>query len=296
MKKTCIVVVGPTAVGKTTLAIQLAQHFSTAIISCDSRQCYKELNIGVAKPSTAELAIVPHYFINSHSIQEVVNAAAFEAYALEKAAAIFNKNDIAIMVGGTGLYAKAFCDGMDEVPAIDEAIREHINQQYQTSGLASLQEQVQKIDAVWFAKGEIKNPHRLLRALEVKLSTGRSILDFQLQQPKPRDFNILKIGLEMPRPALVERINQRVDSMMQEGLLEEVKNLLPYQQLNALQTVGYKEIFSYLNKEISLQQAIESIKINTRQYAKRQMTWFKKDAEVKWCAVDFDQVLKKIPA
>ncbi len=289
--KTCILIVGPTAVGKTSLAIRLAQHFSTEIISCDSRQCYKELNIAVAKPSADELALVKHHFINSHSIHESVTAASFEKYALKKAAEIFVKNNVAVMVGGTGLYAKAFCDGIDEVPAIDDSIKQSINQQYQQHGLTWLQAEVEKNDPAYFARGEIKNPHRLLRAMEVKLSTGKSILDFQTQQKKPRDFTIIKIGLEMQRTDLIERINQRVDIMMQEGLLEEVKSLQPQQQLNALQTVGYKELFSHLSGELTLPQATEAIKINTRQYAKRQMTWFKKDTGIYWCPVDFDEVL-----
>ena len=289
--KTCILIVGSTAVGKTSLAIRLAQHFSTEIISCDSRQCYKELNIAVAKPSADELALVKHHFINSHSIHEPVTAASFEKYALEKAAEIFATHDVVVMVGGTGLYAKAFCDGIDEVPAIDDSIKQSINQQYQQHGLAWLQAEVEKNDPAYFAQGEIKNPHRLLRALEVKLSTGKSILDFQTQQKKPRDFAIIKIGLEIPGTDLIDRINQRVDIMMQEGLLEEVKSLQRQQQLNALQTVGYKELFSHLSGELTLPQATEAIKINTRQYAKRQMTWFKKDTSIHWCSLDFDKVL-----
>ena len=292
--KTCILIVGSTAVGKTSLAIRLAQHFSTEIISCDSRQCYKELNIAVAKPSADELALVKHHFINSHSIHEPVTAASFEKYALEKAAEIFATHDVVVMVGGTGLYAKAFCDGIDEVPAIDDSIKQSINQQYQQHGLAWLQAEVEKNDPAYFAQGEIKNPHRLLRALEVKLSTGKSILDFQTQQKKPRDFAIIKIGLEIPGTDLIDRINQRVDIMMQEGLLEEVKSLQRQQQLNALQTVGYKELFSHLSGELTLPQATEAIKINTRQYAKRQMTWFKKDTSIHWCSVDFDEVLGAI--
>lgn len=296
MNKTCIVIVGPTAVGKTAFAIRLAQYFNTEIISCDSRQCYKELDIAVAKPSPEELKLVKHHFINSHSIHDTVNAASFEKYALEKVAAIFSVHDVAVMVGGTGLYVKAFCDGIDEVPAISDSVKQHINQQYQSNGIAWLQQEVEKNDPAYFEKGEIKNPHRLLRALEVKLSTGRSILDFQTQQKKPRDFSIIKIGLEMPRADLAERINKRVDIMMQQGLLAEVKSLLPCQQLNALQTVGYKELFRYLAGELSLHEATESIKVNTRQYAKRQMTWFKKDADIHWCNNDFDQALEIIDA
>ncbi len=280
--KTCIIIVGPTAVGKTGLAIQVAQHFSTKIISADSRQCYKELGIGVAKPSAEELQSVQHYFIDSHSINEEVNAAVFEQYALQKVNAVFENNDIAVMVGGTGLYVKAFCDGIDLLPAIDSSIREKIIKEYEANGLAYLQKQVEENDPKYFAAGEIKNPQRLMRALEVKLSTGKSILDFQTKQKKERDFNIIKIGLELPKEQLYQNINTRVDIMVQQGLVEDAQQLLPYQNLNALQTVGYKELFEYFNGESRLEQAIEKIKLNTRHYAKRQMTWFRKDAEVKW--------------
>ncbi len=289
MEKTCIVIVGPTAVGKTSLAIRFAQHFSTEIISCDSRQCYRELSIGVAKPSAEELALVKHHFISSHSIQDYVTAAAFEKYAVEKATEIFERQDVAVMVGGTGLYAKAFCEGIDDIPAIDNAIRQTINHAYQQNGLEWLQAEVKKNDPLYFARGEINNPHRLLRALEVKSSTGQSILHFQTQQKKPRDFRIIKIGLEIPRADLIERINHRVDIMMQEGLLTEVKTLLPYQHLNALQTVGYNELFSHLSGNITLQQASDAIKVSTRKYAKRQMTWFKKDTSTNWCSGDFNK-------
>jgi tRNA dimethylallyltransferase len=282
MKKTCLVIVGSTAVGKTTLAIQLAQHFNTSIISADSRQCFKELNIGVAKPSADELQLVPHYFINSHSINEEVNAASFEKYALQKANEIFAQHDTAVLVGGTGLYVNAFCSGIDEVPAIDPAIREKIIAHYEQNGLEWLQNEVQKNDPVYFAKGEMKNPQRLMRALEVKLSSGKSIIEFQTRQKKQRDFNIIKIGLEQPKEQLHKNINHRVDSMMEQGLLAEVENLLPYKNLNALQTVGYKELFDYFDGNTTLTNAIEGIKINTRKYAKRQMTWFKKDEGIKW--------------
>ncbi len=292
--KTCIVIVGPTAIGKTDLAIELAQYFFTEIISCDSRQCFKELNIGVAKPSVQELNLVSHHFINSHSILDKVNAATFEKYALEKINKIFIKHDTAVMVGGTGLYVKAFCDGMDEVPEINTSVRKTIITNYNNGGIEWLQEEIQKNDRQYFIQGEIRNPQRMMRALEVKLSTGKSILDFQTKKKKSRNFNIIKIGLEIPRGSLIERINKRVDMMMEEGLLDEVKLLLPHQHLNALQTVGYKELFSHLEGELTLPQAIEAIKINTRQYAKRQMTWFKKDETVKWCGVDFEAVMEKI--
>lgn len=294
MNPTCIVIVGPTAVGKTSIAIEVAQHFNTKIISADSRQCFKELNIGVAKPSPSELNRVEHYFINSHSIQDEVNAALFEQYALEKTSDIFRNNKVAVMVGGTGLYVKAFCQGIDELPVIDQAIRQSIIAGYEAEGLEWLQKQVEKNDPVYYLKGEIKNPQRLMRALEVKLSTGRSIMLFQTQQKKKRDFNIITIGLQLPREQLNEKINRRVDAMMQAGLVEEVKQLQPYQKLNALQTVGYREIFAYFDGSISLHDAAEMVKLNTRQYAKRQMTWFRKDKEVVWCEPEIGLVMEEI--
>jgi tRNA dimethylallyltransferase len=294
MKKTCIVIVGPTAVGKTNIAIQLAQHFSTDIISADSRQCFKELGIGVAKPTPEELKLVKHYFINSHSIQEEMNTAIFEQYALKSINEIFKTKDIAIMVGGTGLYVKTFCHGIDEVPKVSPEIKEQVIADYEWEGLEWLQKEVQKHDPLYYEKGENKNPTRLMRALEVKLSTGKSILDFQTHNKKVRDFDIIKIGLDMPREALYERINTRVNVMMQDGLEEEAKALIPFQKLNALQTVGYRELFSYLEDDISLEYAVQMIKQNTRNYAKRQLTWFKADEQVQWCDVDLQQVLEKI--
>ncbi len=282
MNKTCIVIAGPTAVGKTSFAIRVAQHFKTPIISADSRQCFKELNIGVAKPSPAQLREITHYFINSHAIHEEVNAMVFEKYALQKVQEIFIQHDIAVMAGGTGLYIKAFCDGIDELPAVDPAVRKNIVAGYDRYGLHWLQNEVKKNDAVYFANGEIKNPQRLMRALEVKLSSGQSITSFQTRQKKQRDFNIVRIGLELPREQLVQNINSRVDHMMKYGLLNEVKQLQPFKNLNALQTVGYKELFDYLDGKLILEDAVERIKLNTRQYAKRQMTWFKKEQGLQW--------------
>ncbi len=280
--KTVVIVCGPTAVGKTSLAIQLAQHFNTQIISADSRQCFKELNIGVAKPSAEELRHVHHYFINSHSIHEEVNAASFEHYALQKVEEVFKQNDIAIMVGGTGLYIKAFCEGLDIIPNIPDEIRNSINQQYNTKGLVWLQNEIQTKDPLFWQTAEQQNPQRLTRALEVIEATGQSVNSFRKGEKLQRPFNIIKIGLELQREDLYNRINQRVDVMMQEGLLEEVKGLIPCKKLNALQTVGYKEFFDYFDGEFTLEQAIEELKKHTRHYSKRQMTWFKKDVQTQW--------------
>lgn len=283
-KKTMIIVAGPTAVGKTAVVIQLAKHFGTSVISADSRQCYKELNIGVARPSVQELAAVQHYFIASHSIHDEISAAGFEQYALQKAAELFRQNDKVIMVGGTGLYIKAFCEGLDMIPAVDPAIREQIISNYNSKGLTWLQKQVQQKDPAFYESGEIQNPQRMMRALEVMEGTGQSVLTFRRGEKAHRDFHIVKIGLELPKEELQQRIHTRVDQMMQAGQLEEVKRLVPYKHFNALQTVGYKELFAYLEGTIPLEKAIEQMKINTRQYAKRQMTWFKKDGEMKWFA------------
>src|SRR6478735_9113010 len=247
-QKTCIVIVGPTAVGKTSLAISLAQYFNTEIISADSRQCYRELNIGVATPSAEQLQQVKHYFIQSHSIHDDVNAAVFENYALNAINNIFQKHDCAIVVGGTGLYVKAFCEGLDEIPAIDENVRNEIIKQYNEKGLAWLQAQVNVKDPSYYSTGEIQNPQRLMRALEVVLSTGRSIRSFQRQQPQERDFVIIKTGLELPRELLYQNVNHRVDEMIKQGLVNEVKGLYQLRELNALQTVGYSELFEWLDE------------------------------------------------
>ena len=281
-KNTVIIIAGPTAVGKTSLSIDLAKHFGTEIISADSRQCFKELNIGVAKPTTSELNEVHHYFINSHSIQDEVNAGIYEQYALEATSTIFQNNPVAILVGGTGLYIKTFAEGIDIMPTIPSEIREQIISSYQSEGLHWLQNEIAKKDPAFWAIAEQQNPQRLMRALEVVLTTGQSINQYRSNQKVERPFNIIKIALELPRAQLVENINTRIDQMMEEGLLEEVKSLLPYQHLNALQTVGYKEFFAHFNGECSIPQAINQLKINTRHYAKRQMTWFKRDTDFQW--------------
>ncbi|HSQ44274.1 MAG TPA: tRNA (adenosine(37)-N6)-dimethylallyltransferase MiaA, partial [Ginsengibacter sp.] len=278
-RKTCIIISGPTAVGKTDFAVELAQKHKTQIISADSRQCYKELNIGVAKPSAGQLKSIQHYFINSHSIQEDVNVKVFEQYALDAIQKIFETNDVAVMVGGTGLYIKAFCEGIDDVPIVNEKIRNEINEAYKKNGIEWLQKEIQKQDPLYFTSGEIQNPQRMMRALEVKLSTGNSILDFHSGKKVKRDFEMQKINLELPRNELYERINKRVDDMMNSGLLKEAESLFSCRHLNALQTVGYKELFDFMEGKISLDKAIDDIKKNTRHFAKRQITWFKKFSE-----------------
>ncbi len=281
-QKTCIIICGPTASGKTNIAIDIAKQFNTQIISADSRQCFKELGIAVAKPSLEQLTAVHHYFINSHSITENVSAADFEQYALAAIKEIFKTNDIAVMVGGTGLYIKAFCEGLDDIAPTDPKIKTDIIENYRTHGITWLQEKIKEEDPSYFEKGEIQNPQRMMRALEVVRNTGKSIVTHQQKIKKERDFNIIKIGIDIPRDILYSRINTRVDKMMAQGLEKEAKELYSQKTLNALQTVGYRELFDYFDNTISLEKAVELIKQNTRHYAKRQMTWFKKDEAVIW--------------
>jgi tRNA dimethylallyltransferase len=280
--KSVIIIAGPTAVGKTSVAILVAKHFQTEIISADSRQCFKELNIGVARPTEKELAEVPHHFIASHSIHDKVDAVVFENYALKKLDEIFKRHDVVIVVGGTGLYIKAFCEGMDEMPEVPEQIRQDIIKNYEANGIEWLQQQLKDKDPGFYTKGEIRNPQRMMRALEIKQTTGRSILELRSGNKVKRDFNIIKIGLELPKEELHRNINTRVDKMIGAGLVDEVLSLSVFKDLNPLQTVGYTEMFDFLQDEISLEKAIEKIKTNTRQYAKRQITWFKNDKEIKW--------------
>jgi len=280
--KKVIIIAGPTAVGKTAAAIEVAQHFGTEIISADSRQCYKEMNIGVARPSEKELATIPHHFIASHSIQDKIDAAFFEKYALQKAKELFEKHDTIVLTGGTGLYIKAFCEGMDAMPDIPEAVQSLVRNSYKEKGLSWLQAEVKKNDPEFFAVAEQQNPQRLMRALEVNLTTGESLLSLRKGKKAERFFDIEKMAIELPREELYNRINLRVDEMMEKGLLDEVKMLQPYKQINALQTVGYKELIAYLEGDTFLEQAVEEIKKNTRHYAKRQFTWFKKDEAYQW--------------
>lgn len=281
MNKTCIIIAGPTASGKTALAIELASHFQTDIISADSRQCYRELGVGVAKPSQADLEKVTHHFIDSHSIQEEVTAAAYEQYALDKAAFIFSKRDVVVMVGGTGLYIRAFVAGLDPVPAVDAGIRAKVIKGYHEAGLEWLQERIRQLDPLFARLGEMQNPQRIMRALEVIMSSGMSIFSFR-NTPKPaRPFRIIQVMPDLPREILYERINQRVDVMMANGLLEEARRLYPMRHLNALQTVGYREFFELFddgsNDPAAISKTVERIKQNTRHYAKRQLTWFRKE-------------------
>ena len=250
------------------------------------------MNIGVARPSLEELQMIKHHFIASHSITDEVTAATFEKYALDKVNELFQQHDIVVMTGGTGLYIKAFCEGLDLVPEIPAELRNEIAAKYKEEGIEWLRNKIKEKDPRFYSEGEIKNPHRLMRALEVIEATGKSILAFQKRVKIKRDFAIVKTGLELPKKELLWRISTRVDNMMKAGLTDEVKTLLPFKHLNALQTVGYAELFDFLEDKKSLTNAMEEIKIHTRQYAKRQMTWFKKDEEMKWFQpADVDAIL-----
>jgi tRNA dimethylallyltransferase len=293
MQKQLIVIAGPTAVGKTAVAIEVAKHFGTSIISADSRQCYREMSIGTAKPSPLELAAVPHYFINSHSITEDLNAGDYEQLALGYCAEIFKDNNVAVVCGGTGLYIKALCEGIDDMPKTDRAIERELQKGFDEHGITWLQNLVQQEDPEFYNIAEQQNPARLMRGLAFKRTTGQSIIHFRSGIVKQRPFNIIKIALELPRAVLYERINLRVDQMMREGLWEEAVGLYPQRSLKNLQTVGYTEIFECLDGNISKEKSIELIKQHSRNYAKRQLTWFRKDEQYQWFQpADVDAIIQ----
>lgn len=282
LNKTLIVVVGPTGIGKTALAISIARQFHTEIISADSRQFFKEMEIGTAKPSAEELAAAPHHFINSHSIETLFSTGDFEVQAIELIETLFKKHHTLVMVGGSGLYIDAICKGLDDLPDIDLNIRESLNQQLANEGLEAIKKQLSEYDPEYYEKVDQANPQRMIRGLEFYLSTGTKLSAHFTNNKKVRSFNILKIGLNMDRAALYDRINQRVDKMMEAGLLDEVKRLQPFRKYNALNTVGYAELFTYLDGACSLSEAVDRIKQNTRRFAKRQLTWFRRDDSTAW--------------
>jgi len=291
---TVYIIAGPTAVGKTAIAIQLAKALGTSIISADSRQCYREMTIGTAKPTEEELAAVPHYFINSHSVTEHLSTADFERLALSYLNDIFKTTKTAVVCGGTGLYIKTLCEGIDSMPDVDETIEEQVNQQYKDQGITWLQEAVQKEDPAFYKAGEVNNPVRLIRALSFIRSTGKSITDYRTGTKKERPFKIVKVALDMPREVLYDRINRRVDIMMEQGLLAEATALYPQRHLKNLQTVGYSELFGYMDGNCTLEEAVDKIKQHSRNYAKRQLTWFRKDKEFHWIDVGSDNVIEQI--
>lgn len=281
MCKTIIGVIGPTAIGKTALAIELARHYRTEIISADSRQFYKEMRIGTAVPSAEELAEATQHFIQHISIEDTYSVGDFERQALEKLNRLFQSHDTVIMAGGSGLYVNAVIHGLDEFPEVDPAIRRSLNEQLKNSGIQTLQEQLKALDPLYYSEVDKENPHRLIRALEVSMGTGRPYSTFRKNKQKERNRSVL-IGLTADRETIYRRIDQRVDIMMAQGLLEEVRGLANKRHLNALNTVGYKELFEHLEGKTSLDDAIAEIKKNTRRFAKRQLTWFKRNENVKW--------------
>lgn len=277
-----VVIAGPTAVGKTALSLLLAKKFSTEIISADSRQVYREMTIGTAKPTEEELREVKHHFINNLSISQDYDAAQFGSDALSVIHELFKKHQFVIMCGGSGLYIKAVCEGFDDIPEVSESIREDLIAGFNQHGLSWLQDKMLTLDAEHFAKIDQQNPHRLIRALEVKIGTGKSIESFRIKNKLQHDFSIVKIGLELPREVLYERIDVRMDKMIADGLFEEAKALYPFRHKNALQTVGYQEIFDYMDGRYDYDEAVRLLKRNSRRYAKRQLTWFKRDEDFRW--------------
>ena len=282
MTKTLISIVGPTAIGKTALSIKLAQYFNTQIISADSRQFYKEMNIGTAVPSEEELNAAPHHFIQHKSIKEQYSVGDFERDFISKIEDLHQKKPIVILVGGSGLYVKAVTKGLDYFPEVDDKIRAQLNKKFADEGLIQLQNQLESLDPVAYKSIAIDNPQRVIRALEICIGTNQPYSSYLTNSEKERAFKTISIGLDADRSIIYDRINERVDLMIKNGLLEEVKTLLPSKDLNALNTVGYKELFAHFEGNTTLEFAISEIKKNTRRFAKRQLTWFRKDKSIKW--------------
>ncbi|MBT7896720.1 MAG: tRNA (adenosine(37)-N6)-dimethylallyltransferase MiaA [Flavobacteriales bacterium] len=294
-KKNLIVIAGPTAIGKTSLSIKLAKELKTEIISCDSRQFYKELSIGTAIPSKEELREIEHHFIQNQSIEKRCNIADFEKNAIKKIESLFQRYNNVILVGGSGLYIDAICKGIDFLPDISKEIREKINTQYRKNGLEWLQNKVKKLDPEYFEYVDIKNPQRLMRCLEVYTASTKKISSLHKKKYKKRNFNIIKIGLKIDRESLYKKINIRVDKMIKDGLIDEANHLINYRHYNALNTVGYKELFDFFDGNSNLETAIEKIKQNTRRLAKRQITWFKRDKSINWFTIDeYKAIVKTI--
>lgn len=290
--KRLVVVVGPTGSGKTDLSIRLAGHFGAPIISTDSRQIYRGMAIGTAQPDAAQLAAAEHHFIASHDIHDDFSCGAYEKAALERLDELFRRHDTVVAVGGSGLYVRALCEGMDDFPPVDPALRASLMQRLEAEGVGALAEELARVDPDHYAQVDRSNPARVVRALEVSLQTGVPYSSFRTGMRRERDFSITKIGIDLPREELYARIDRRVDAMLAAGLEEEARRLYPYRTLNALQTVGYKELFDWFDGRISRDEAIEAIKRNTRRYAKRQMTWFRRDGEIHWFGPeDFDAML-----
>lgn len=281
-RRNLIIITGPTAIGKTGLAVFIAKALKTEIISFDSRQFYKEMKIGTAVPTNEELSKVPHHFIQNLSIHQDYTVGDFEKDALQKLEELFQKHDTVVMVGGSGMFEKAVTEGLDEFPDVDPKFRQELIQEFEAFGIEKLQEELKNTDFSYYQQVDLSNHQRLIRALEIIRGSGKPFSSFRKNKSAERNFKVIKIGLQLPREEIYERINRRVDLMMEEGLLDEVKSLYEFKHLNSLQTVGYKEIFNYLDGKIELDFAVEEIKKNTRRYAKRQLTWYRKDENIKW--------------
>ncbi|MGS2739552.1 tRNA (adenosine(37)-N6)-dimethylallyltransferase MiaA [Sinomicrobium sp. M5D2P17] len=290
--KYLITVVGPTAIGKTVMAIRIAEYFGTVVLSSDSRQFYKEMHIGTAVPSEDELSAVQHYFIQHRSIFEDYSVGDFEREALSLLEELFKTRDVVVMAGGSGLYVNAVLKGLDDFPDVDPSIRQELNERFKREGIQSLAEQLQTLDPVYYKQADVENPHRVMRALEICLGTNKPYSSFLSGKSKKRDFLPVTIGLTAEREIIYNRINRRVDMMMDNGLLREAQSLFPYKQKNALQTVGYKELFEYLQGDCSLETAVLEIKKNTRRFAKRQLTWLRKQDDITW--YDYEQDISDI--
>lgn len=285
-QKTLLAVVGPTAIGKTSLAIDIATYYKTEIISADSRQFFKEMHIGTAVPSATELEQIPHHFIQHKSISESYSVGEFEKESIQRLKLLFKNNDVAVLVGGSGLYVNAVISGLDTFPKVTEGIRRELNATYTKEGISSLQEKLKKLDPQYYETVDLQNPHRLIRALEVCMVSGKSYSSFLRINRAPRSFKTIVVGLSAPRELLYQRINKRVDEMMDKGLLEEVRILYRFNHYNSLKTVGYTELFKHLEGEWNLDYAISEIKKNTRRFAKRQLTWFRKNKHILWFQFD----------
>lgn len=282
MGKTLVVLAGPTAVGKTTCGIEIASHFGTEILSADSRQIYRETTIGTAVPSREELALVPHHFIQTISLKEPFNASIYEQQVLQRMEILFEKYDLLLMVGGSGLYIDAVCRGIDDLPPVDPNLRKILLERFEKEGLEPLTLELRELDPDSYGRIDLKNHMRVLKALEVSIQTGRPYSGFLSATPKARPFRILKVALDMEREKLYGRINERVDLMMEKGLLEEAEQLMPLREYTALKTVGYRELFRHLDGEITVEEAVDLIKRNTRKFARKQLTWFRKAERYTW--------------
>lgn len=280
--KTLLVLLGPTGVGKTDLSIELAKHYRTSVISCDSRQIYKEMNIGTAVPEREQLAAVPHFFIQTVSVRDYFNCWEFEQQALRKIRELFEERDVVVMAGGSMMYIDAVCKGIDEMPTIDDEVRASVKEMFERDGIEASRLLLKKLDPEWYARVDLKNGKRVMHALEVCLMTGKPYSSFLTRTVKEREFNIVKIGLNREREELFDRINRRVDIMVESGMEEEARALYPLRHLNALNTVGYKEWFDYFDGKFDREEAIRLIKRNTRRYAKKQLTWYRNDPDIHW--------------